>query len=249
MLVPVRNGVVIGRATEARSYFDSVFEVMRQSNREPGTWEIFYHEQVDLVTSMLRDTDVVVDVGCGPDILYRKGKAFVIGLDASFESIRANQMVDVRLFSSAASLPLRDACADVVLCFYSIHHMTGKTVVENRSIVQQVFMEFRRILKPGARLLVFEVSPKRPFGLVETLSWNTARSALGPGLDMYFWQKRDLTKLGEETLPRAQLSVRDFTGSPLTTFPPIFSKQWFRLPRVLYPFQVCLYEWRVPTSA
>lgn len=248
-LIPVKDGVVVARELEAKSYFDRVFEVMRISNQEPGTWEIFYRQQVDLVSASLREGDVVIDVGCGPDILYRKGSAFVIGLDTSFESIRANNAVDMRLFASAASLPLRDRCADVILCFYSIHHMTGETVEENRSIVERVFREFARILKPGARLLVFEVSPRWPFGNIEELSWDTARRALGPGLDMFFWRRSNLAALGLQVLGGASLNVREFTGSRLTTFPPIFSKQWLRLPRILYPFQVSLYEWRMPASA
>jgi SAM-dependent methyltransferase len=184
-------------------------------------------------------------VGCGPELPYRKNGAFVIGVDASFHSIRANEMVDVRVFASAASLPLRSASADAIVCFYSIHHMTGQSVTEHRDIVRNVFREFARVLKPSRRLMVFDVSPRWPFGAIEELTWNTVRRRLGQNLDMFFWKKHDLEMLGRETFPRARFSIERFGGSPFKTFPPIFSKPSLRVPRLLYPFDINLYTWQL----
>jgi len=242
-VVALTNGVVMTEEFSRGSYFDSVFELMREGNRERGTWNLFYRQQAQLLGESLHPDDIVVDVGCGPELPYAKKSAFVIGVDASYDSIQANAAVDLRVYASAAALPLRNGVADVVVCFYSIHHMTGTTTSENRAIVHEVFREFGRVLKRSGRLLIFDVSPRWPFGIVEDLSWNTARKVLGPGLDMYFWTRRRLIELGSKQLPGAKLHLRHFTGSPLETFPPVFSKPALRLPRMLYPFNICLYEW------
>ena len=243
--LPVRDGVLMGLEATQASFFDSIFEVMRQGNKETGTWELFYRKQAELVANLLRPGEVVVDVGCGPEIPYAKGEARVIGADASFASIRANSSVDLRLFASAEALPLKNHSVDTVLCFYSVHHMTGQSVEENATIVGRVFEEFRRVLKDRGRLLVFEVTPVWPFGILEDLVWNLARRSLGSGLDMYFWRAPKLERIGSEKLTNADLTVRHFNGALLQTFPPIFSKRSFRLPRFLYPFDICLYEWKL----
>lgn len=241
--VPLRDGVVVARELSTKSYFDDVFEVMQAGNHAPGTWDIFYAEQAAAVEKMIGPGHIVVDIGCGPELPYAKNGAIVVGVDASFDSIRANKAVDLRVFASAAEMPLRDHVADVIVCFYSVHHMTGKTVAENREIVKQVFREFSRVLKPSGRLLVFDMSPWFPFATAEELTWNPARRHIGSGLDMFFWKDRQLKDVGLEALPGAKFSIRRFGRAPLRTFPPIFSKPDLRLPRFLYPFDINLYVW------
>ncbi len=241
--VPLRDGVVVAREPATKSYFDDVFEVMQAGNHAPGTWDIFYAEQAAAVEKMIGPGQVVVDIGCGPELPYAKNGAVVVGVDASFNSIRANKVVDLRVFASAAEMPLRDDVADVIVCFYSVHHMTGKTVAENRAIVRQVFREFSRVLKPSGRLLVFDMSPWFPFATAEELTWNSARRRIGSGLDMFFWKDWQLKDVGLEALPGAKFSIRRFGRSPLRTFPPIFSKPALRLPKFMYPFDINLYAW------
>jgi len=241
--VMLRDGVVVSEEYSRQSYFDSVFEVMREGNREEGTWRLFYRDQAAHFMKSLSPGEVVVDVGCGPDLPYQRGSALVIGVDASFESIRANRSVDLRIYASAASLPLANGSADKVVCFYSIHHMTGSRVSDHREIVDSVFREFARVLKPRGRLFVFDVSPIWPFGIAEDIVWNGARRYLGTGLDMYFWTRGHLVELGKRTLPGSSLRTQSFGRSPFESFPPVFSKPALRLPRMLYPFGICLYEW------
>ena len=243
--LPLKDGVIVAREGESRSYFDDVYEVMRLGNHAPGTWDIFYRQQAQAVERSLSHGEVVIDVGCGPELPYSKNGAFVVGVDASFHSIRANGMVDLRVFASAATLPLRNAVADAIVCFYSIHHMTGQSVTEHREIVRKVFREFARVLKRGRRLMIFDVSPRWPFGAIEELTWNATRRRLGQSLDMFFWRDRDLESLGRETFRAARLRIEQFGGSPFKTFPPIFSKPSLRVPRLLYPFDINLYTWQL----
>lgn len=122
--------VLVARTLSNRSYFDDVYEVMQVGNHAEGTWDIFYKEQVAFLEQSLKVGEVVVDIGCGPELPYSKKDALVIGVDASFESIRANRNVDLRVFASADRLPLINHSVDTIVCFYSVHHMTGTTVAE-----------------------------------------------------------------------------------------------------------------------
>ena len=242
----LRDGVVVARALGGRSYFDDAYRAMQSGNHTPGTWDVFYQDQVALMDGITRDGLVVVDVGCGPELLYRKNGAFVIGLDASFESVRANHGADLKIYATAAEIPLRSASVDVVVCFYAVHHMTGQTIAENGSIVESVFREFGRILAPGGRLMVFDVSPRWPFGALEQFAWNAGKRRLGAGLDMYFWERASIERLAGKVLGAARYVLHSFRSSPFTRFPPIFTKPSLQLPRMLYPFDVNLYQWTMP---
>jgi SAM-dependent methyltransferase len=239
------NEVLVARPLSNRSYFDDVYEVMQVGNHAEGTWDIFYKEQVSFLESNLKAGEVVVDIGCGPELPYSKQDALVIGVDASFESIRANRNVDLRVFASADRLPLIDHAVDTIVCFYSVHHMTGTTVAENQSIVAGVFREFSRVLKPSGRLMIFDVSPRWPFATLENIFWNTGRNKLGGALDMFFWKDRALCEVGLQAMPSAKFSQQSFGASSFQTFPPIFSQPNLRVPRMLYPFDINLYVWQL----
>lgn len=245
----IRDGVAISRDPSSRSYFDDVFEIMRIGNHAAGTWEIFYQEQAKTVERSIQPGEVVVDIGCGPELPYRKNGGYVIGVDPSFHSIRANQAVDLRLFASAAELPLASGVVDAIVCFYSIHHMTGNTIAESRRMVGNAFNEFARILKPTGRLMIFDLSPWSPFGALENFVWNAMRRKLGKSLDMFFWKTGVLQRFGSERLPNASFCVRRFNTSIFRTFPPIFSKPSIRVPRLIYPFDINLYQWQKSGSA
>lgn len=244
MEIRVLDGVVIARPTEAESYFDQTFAVMQEGNRMEGTWEIFYAEQIRYVESLLIPGEVVLDVGCGPTLLYDPKDTYVIGVDASLPSIQANKAVSLGVYASAAELPLRTASVDTVMCFYSIHHMTGANVAENERIVRQVFSEFERVLKPAGRLMIFDMSPWFGFAMAEELVWNMAKAKIGPGLDMFFWKDRRLRDIATLAMKDASLTIKRFGRKPFQTFPPVFSKPGLRLPRFLYPFDINLYSWQ-----
>jgi ubiquinone/menaquinone biosynthesis C-methylase UbiE len=219
--------------------------VMERGKACDGAWCLCYEHQRAAVAPLLRAGSVVLDVGCGPSLPYEKpADCFVIGLDASFHSIRANRVVDLRVYGTAAALPLPGRSVDTIVCFYSVHHMTGANVRENRATAARAFAEFARVLKPGGELLVFEVSPWRPVWQVEKRLWNPARRALGARLDMFFYPAEVYRALGSTAFPGAAHERRVFASSMLSTFPPAFSLPWLRVPRFLYPFDVALYRWR-----
>jgi ubiquinone/menaquinone biosynthesis C-methylase UbiE len=240
----VEGVVVVGDRSRA-SFFDARHGVMEAGKACDGAWCLCYEQQAKVVEPLLRPGSLVLDVGCGPSLPYAKpADCFVIGLDASYDSIRANRSVDLRVYGTAAALPLPDASIDTIVCFYSIHHMTGRNVRENRAIVARVFRELARVLKPGGELLVFEVSPWRPVWHAERRLWDVARRLLGSWLDMFFYPAEAYRALGAAALPGAEHEARTFGASMLDTFPPAFSLPWLRVPRFLYPFHVALYRWR-----
>jgi SAM-dependent methyltransferase len=227
------------------SFFDDRHEVMTSVTTSRSIRCLCYDHQSELVEGLLRPGTLVLDVGCGPSLPYVKPKdTFVIGLEASFESIRANRDVDLRVYGTAAELPLADRSVDTIFAFYAVHHMTGQTVAENRRTAVQVFREFGRVIKPGGELLVFEVSPWQPIWLAEKHLWNAARAIIGHRLDMFFYSERAYEALGKVAVPEAEFSVERFGTSMMSLIPPAFSLPWLQIPRFLYPFAVNLYRWR-----
>ncbi len=231
------------------SFFDCVVEVM--SNRDPGTRRVFYAQQAKWLESRLAEfpgRTVVVDVGCGPKLPYRRSREyFLIGVDPSFESIRRNDEVDLRVFGYAARLPLRNGSVDVLVCFYSLHHMVGDSVSDNQLCVQRAFSEFGRVLKPGGHVYAYENSPPWPVDLLQRAVWNVAKSVFPHQLDMFFWSARALRDVSLKCLPSGtELRRREFKGSPWVIFPFVCAWTRLKLPRLLYPLRTYVYEWTIP---
>ncbi len=78
------------------SFFDDKHEVMEHGSAEPGVRRCCYAEQATVIESAIPSGAVVVDVGCGPALPYRRAQPWVlIGVDLSYESLRANTEVDI----------------------------------------------------------------------------------------------------------------------------------------------------------
>jgi demethylmenaquinone methyltransferase / 2-methoxy-6-polyprenyl-1,4-benzoquinol methylase len=123
----------------------------------------------------LRPTDVVVDVACGTgDLAIKFFRALrelielkapwedlgpkVIGVDFTFDMLpiaRAKSAIGNRqsailyLNGDAQSLPLPDACCDVVSIAFGIRNVQDPA---------KALAEFRRILRPGGRVIILEFS-------------------------------------------------------------------------------------------
>jgi demethylmenaquinone methyltransferase/2-methoxy-6-polyprenyl-1,4-benzoquinol methylase len=118
----------------------------------------------------LQTNDAVVDVACGTGDLTLQfasarqklnGTGRIIGIDFTYEMLpiarrKAADVAGPIGFSTgdAQSLPLPDACADVVSIAFGIRNVADPAIA---------LAEFRRVLRPGGRLIILEFSlPTNP---------------------------------------------------------------------------------------
>lgn len=116
-----------------------------------------------------------VDVGCGEGRLARHLKQLghaVVGIDASPSLVAAAHEADPSMdivLANAASIPLRDKCADLAVAFMSLHDVDGMTAAVK---------EIARILVPGGRLCMAIVHPINSCGRFEAATAD-ARFVIG----------------------------------------------------------------------
>jgi len=114
--------------------------------------------------------DVVVDVGCGTGLLALElaghvERVWAIDISASMVDYLRTKAASAGIenidaaVASAVSLPLVDACADIVVSNYCLHHLddAGK---------RRALQEAMRVLRPGGRLvfgdMMFDLDPGNP---------------------------------------------------------------------------------------
>ena len=103
----------------------------------------------------LRPGAVVLDVACGTGDFCREIAAaghFVAGVDFSFGMLRAARTEAPLLQADALRLPLRDASVDAVTCGFALRNVTD---------VGLLFDELARVVAPGGRIALLEVSEPR----------------------------------------------------------------------------------------
>jgi SAM-dependent methyltransferase len=238
------EGVFFAKERKAAHYFDAAHQVMQEGNESPEISTLCYSQQSRLTTGLIKPGDVVVDIGCGPSIHYEKPRDCVlIGLDPSFESIRENLSVDIRIFGGAEAAPFADKSVDRIFLFYSIHHMIGRTVEENTANLAASLRECGRLVREKGTLVVFDMSPWWPAWHAQRLAWNSAKGVLADKLDMYFWRESALKDLAEKVVPAKAFESHSFKVSPFLMFPPVFGLPNFKIPRFLYPFDINMYKW------
>jgi len=139
----------------------------------------------------------VLDIGTGTGLVAREavkivgGAALVTGVDPSAGMIsNAKVPAGVRLLAGCAeSIPSPDGAADFLSMGYALRHISDLSLA---------FTEFHRVLKPGGRLCLLEIT--RPEGLlhraalkiymrwlVPLASRLVARRAGMPELMRYYW--------------------------------------------------------------
>jgi SAM-dependent methyltransferase len=95
-------------------------------------------------------TDPVVDLGCGPGQVGAYARArgcYTIGLDLSREMAHlAAGHLDGAAVADMRALPVADASVGGLLVFYAVIHV-------RRSELGPTLGDFRRVLKPGGRIL------------------------------------------------------------------------------------------------
>ena len=235
------------------SFFDDTHALMSVTTMQRGTQCMCYTQQTNWIDMRLEnlppDESVVVDVGCGPRLPYQRSQRyFLVGVDASFESVRLNEEVDLRIFGSASCLPFKDNSIDVIVCFYLLHHLTGHSVSENCANLRNAFREFARVLKGDGHIYVFEVIPIPPLFAIQWVVWDLVRR-IYPRLDMFFWSTRLLREIASSSLPAGtKLIERGFRCPFWVTFPFVFAWPMVQLPRYLFPFRARGFEWRLPQA-
>jgi SAM-dependent methyltransferase len=247
------GGVVLAKERLQESFFDGTHRKMSATTQLSGTRRMCYTQQTDWIDRQLGNLPpgegVILDVGCGPRLPYaRSDRYFLVGVDASLESVRLNEEVDLRVFGSSSGLPVRDASVDAIVCFYLLHHLVGGGVSEHYRNLEETFREFGRVLKPGGRLYAVEVSPIRPFFEIQRAAWGLVRR-LYSRLDMFFWSTRAMREVSLRSLPAGtRLLQQEFHCPFWVMFPFVFAWPHFQLPRCLFPFRAYVYEWCLPTG-
>ena len=158
-----------------------------------GRW----YRREALLRSGLKSGMAVCDVGCGTGLVTREALAIVgergsvLGVDPSPGMMNeadlggAAAMVEGR----AEAIPRPDASFDFLVMGYALRHVDD---------VDASFAEFRRVLRPGARVLVLEITrPEGAFArvllkaymhsVVPLLAWFVSRRSGTRRLWRYYW--------------------------------------------------------------
>lgn len=138
----------------------------------------------------------VLDVGFGTGLVAREALALIgptgslVGVDPSPGMLAASGLRDVDLREGRAeSLPVGDADVDFVSMGYALRHVGD---------LRAAFAEFHRVLRPGGRVLVLEITrPARPWasallkgymrGVVPLIARVVSRGRQTPELWRYYW--------------------------------------------------------------
>lgn len=174
----------------------------------------------------------VIDVATGTGLVARQALTLVgptgsvIGVDPSPGMLRqaSSQLSYPVYVGRADAIPLPDACADFVTMGYALRHLDD---------LAAAFHEFRRVLRPGGRVSILEVTrPASRLGrmflkaylstLAATIGSVSRLSPRTPELWSYYWQTIELCVPPAAVL--AALTAAGFTQARHTRILGIFSE-------------------------
>lgn len=146
----------------------------------------------------MRVLDVAIGTGqvAGEARRLLAGRGLVVGIDASpgmLAEARRADAADALVLGQAEALPFASGSFDLVSVGYALRHVAD---------LNQAFRELRRVLAPGGRLLVLEMSrPDDRLGqalmqlylrhLLPAVSWLTTGSDDARTLMRYYWDTVD----------------------------------------------------------
>jgi demethylmenaquinone methyltransferase / 2-methoxy-6-polyprenyl-1,4-benzoquinol methylase len=152
-----------------------------------GRW---YRHQA-LKRAHLATGAAVLDVGIGTGLVAREALTLIgpqgrlVGVDPSPGMMGEVALPGVELVCGRAeALPRDDASSDFVSMGYALRHITD---------VAAAFSEFHRVLRPGGRLLVLEIT--KPRGRVGTALLKTYMRAVVPMIAAVVSRQRDTAEL------------------------------------------------------
>lgn len=126
-----------------------------------------FRQQLVVDQMDLNDGGSVLDIGCGTgwcvlNLMEKFPRSKAFGLDLSYgmlakasaelTSLNGNRFV----LGDAENLPFSSQAFDYVVCTSSFHHYTSP---------QTALLDFKRILKPGGKLIIIESCRRGSFGV------------------------------------------------------------------------------------
>lgn len=236
------EGVIRFQGGSGEAYFDERVDELNTTT--DNNWTFSYAQQVSLLASYLERATTVLDIGCGSRLPYEPRRdAFVIGVDPSADALRANTRLNLRVHTSAVQLPVASSSIDLLVCFYSLHHMIGRSIRETRANVAECLREVARVLTPSGTLFIVENNPRSLFWLLQRWGWAPAKKILGRHLDMFFWSKGELNQLLVEATGRGVTRTVTCDANPLTMISPLFAMPQFKVFRFMHPLSCSVSIW------
>jgi demethylmenaquinone methyltransferase/2-methoxy-6-polyprenyl-1,4-benzoquinol methylase len=139
----------------------------------------------------LRTGAEVLDVGIGTGLVAREALRLVgpagrlVGVDPSAGMMKEIDLPGVELLpGKAEALPRPDASSDFVSMGYALRHISD---------VAAAFGEFHRVLRPGGRVLVLEIS--KPRGRIGTVLLKAYMRAVVPLIARFIGRRHDTAEL------------------------------------------------------
>jgi demethylmenaquinone methyltransferase/2-methoxy-6-polyprenyl-1,4-benzoquinol methylase len=152
-----------------------------------GSW---YRRQA-LLRAGLAPGMQVLDVAVGTGLVAREAAAVlgasgqIVGIDPSPGMLAQAQALDCALaLGRAESLPIASGSVDFLCMGYALRHIGD---------VPAAFAEFRRVLRPGGRLLMLEIT--RPEGRIACALLKAYLHGVVPALARLFARSRDTSTL------------------------------------------------------
>jgi SAM-dependent methyltransferase len=210
-------------------------------------WGFSYAQQVALLSPYLQRAGTVLDVGCGSRLAYEpRPDTYVIGVDPSIEALHGNRRLDLRVHASAVRLPVASSSVDLLVCFYSLHHMIGASVRDTQANVTECLRECARVLAPDGVLFIAENNPRTLFWPLQRYGWRGAKRLLGRHVDMFFWSRRELNRLLVDATGRQATRTVECDTGPLTVIAPLFAVPRFKVFRFMFPLECSVSIWQKP---